>query len=174
MRRLFVCLAVLASACSSGYSSGVDGAKPFSTLTAAEAMTACENLDDYLQSIFSRDVRNRFNCYVQALSTTTSPAACQAAYDACLSSPPSSPLNLDPIDCSTATAGDPTCNAPVSDVESCITASAEAQRDRIDQVDCSIAGNLPELERVQQPIPTPSECTALRETCPAFGDGIGG
>lgn len=171
---LVLTAALLASACSSGYSSGVDGSKPFSTITASEAMTACENLDDYLQSSFSRDRQNRFNCYAQALSSTTSPDACQAAYEACLTSPPSSPLNLEPLDCSMATMGDTSCNAHVSEVESCITASVNAQLDRIDEVDCSIAGNIPELERIQQPLPTPSECSRLRETCPSFADGIGG
>ncbi len=172
--RLTTVVAALAlSACSSGYSSGVDGSKPFSTLTAAEAMTACENLNDYFQSTFSRDVRNRFNCYAQALSSTTSPEACQASYEACLVSPPSTPLNLDPIDCSMATMGDPTCNARVSEVEACITAQGEAQKSRIDEVDCSIAGNLSELERIQQPIPLPSECTRLRETCPSFAGDDG-
>lgn len=173
--RLTIVVAALAlSACSSGYSSGVDGSKPFSTVTAAEARTACENLNDYFQDVFSRDVRDRFNCYVAALSSTTSPEACQASYEACLASPPSEPLNLDPIDCSTATMGDPTCNARVSEVESCITAAAQTQRSRIDEVDCSIAGNIPELERLQAPLPTPTECSRLRETCPSFSEGFGG
>ncbi len=172
--RSIVCLCLLASACSSGYSSGVDGAKPFSTLTTVEAMTACENLNEYLQNTFSRSVQSEFNCYVAALSEEVTPEGCQAAFEACLVSPPSTPLNLEPIDCSTATMGDPTCNAHVSEVEQCITASANAYRDRIDELDCSIAGNIPELMRVQQPLAVPAECSELGATCPSFAGGIMG
>ncbi|MCB9593151.1 MAG: hypothetical protein H6719_10500 [Sandaracinaceae bacterium] len=167
--RLWIVLtaALLASACSSGFSSGVDGSKPFSTLTPAEAMTACESLNDYVQSTFPPAQIDQTNCYLQALESTTSPSDCQTSYEACLSSPPSGPLSFRRSDCSGVT-NDPTCTARVSEVESCLTARIGDQKDQLDAIDCSIAGDPAAIRDASATLTAPPECTALVETCPSL------
>ena len=167
--RLLVCIVALATACTSGYSSGVSGSKPVSTLSASEAAIACESMSDYLVSTFPRSQTESFNCYVVGLMELT-PEGCQAAYNACMVDPPSMPLSIEPFDC-TGAMPDMDCNATVSETEACITASVESTKSRLDEVDCSIAGNLPELQRISAEVPPPSECTRLATTCPSFADG---
>ncbi|MBX3271402.1 MAG: hypothetical protein KF729_14140 [Sandaracinaceae bacterium] len=167
---LILSLSLLASACAASYSAGVDGDKPISMLTVAEARLACTNLSAHLQDQFGGDRRDRFNCYVRALSTTLTPDECRVAFDACMAAPPAGPLNIEPIDCSTA-GPDPSCSARVSEVEDCLNASVDAFRERIDGVDCAIAGDAAALMRVQDPIPARAECTRLREVCPSYADG---
>lgn len=173
-RSTLLLLALPLAACSAGFSSGVDGSKPASTLTPAEAATSCEAFDAYLQDNLGGSEGLRIDCYIRALSTTTDPAGCEAAYAACIASPPADRnFEIDRLDCADAMA-DPTCNAPVSDVESCITATLEAYQQRFDMLDCAIAGNLPELQRLQDPLAAPSQCTALSSTCPNFAGGAFG
>lgn len=171
MTRHFSWLALLGvlTACSSGYSSGVDGSKPVSTLSEEEATTACLNLSDYFLDSVTQADADRFNCYVMGLSDLmATPEQCQATYDACIVDPPEGPLDREPIDCTNAMA-DMDCNAQVSDVEACVTAQVEAQKSRLDEIDCSIAGNLPELQRLQEELPTPPECAAIESVCPNAG-----
>jgi len=166
--RLAALVGLLCAGCSSGYSSGVDGSKPVSALTMDEARVACESLADYFESSFTADQNVRFQCYVRALSDITSTTAqCEAAFNACLADPP--PPTDNSVECDDPMA-DTTCNATVSQLESCVTAAVETQRDRILEVDCSVAGNVPELMRLQGDTPTPSECTAIVDICPAAGE----
>ncbi len=160
--------ALLASACTNGYSSGVDGSKPVSSLTVAEATTACLNLGLYYQEQLTEDDFVRFRCYGLALSdVTATPTQCQAQYDACQADPPA----VDPptVDCTNAMS-DSSCNARVSQLESCITARVQQQRDFIAGLDCSVAGNVPELMRLREPLPLPPECTAIQDICPGAGN----
>ncbi|MCA9605171.1 MAG: hypothetical protein KC619_06235 [Myxococcales bacterium] len=167
MRLRLVVVASILTACSSGYSSGVDGSKPFSTLTDAEARTACENLNDYLASSFPAARLDQTNCYIQALGSTTSPSSCEAAHQACLGSPPGGPLTFSRTDC-TGVMNDPTCTARVSEVEACLTARVEAQKDQLDVLDCSIAGDEAAIGRARATPLAPAECTRLAETCPSL------
>ena len=167
---LLLALAPLDVGCNSGYSSGVDGSKPASTLTASEAAIACENLGEYVRSSFPQSEVDSVNCYIQSLTSETDPEACEAAYRACLTDPPEGPFEFGTIDCTGAEA-DATCNANVSDVEACVTATVNASRDRLAAVDCSIAGTITELQRLQDPLPAPTECSSLGATCPNLADG---
>lgn len=167
--RLFTCAPVLTTACSSGYSSGVDGSKPVSTLSASEAAIACENLSEYFIASFPPSERDRFNCFVVGLQEAT-PEACDAAFTACMVDPPTTFFNIEPADCTGATA-DSTCHATVSEAEACVTASVEANKARLGEVSCAVAGNVAELERLAAPVPQPSECTRLEATCPNVAGG---
>lgn len=155
--------AVLA-ACNSGYSSGVEGSKPFSTITESEARTACDNLRDYFESQFPDEQRIETACYVSALSDVTAgPEECEAAYNACRAETTTAePID---IDCSMPMI-DETCNATVSQVETCLNAIIDAQLERQAMIDCSVAGNIPELERLAEQLPTPSECSSIESICP--------
>ena len=161
-------------ACNSGFSSGVDGSKPASTLTPAEARTSCESFDAYLQDNLGGSEGVRIDCDIRALSTMTDPEGCEAADAACLAAPPADrTFEIHRLDCTDAMA-DPTCNAPVSDLESCITATLDAYQQRFDRLDCAIAGNIPELQALQEPLPSPEACAALSSTCPSFAGGAFG
>ena len=165
MRNISIGLAfALLTACSSGYSSGVDGSKPFSTITEDEARTACNNLEDYLTSTFPEQQRIELRCYLGALSDVTAgPPECEAAFNACVAeTTDAEPLD---IDCNTPMIDD-TCNATVAQVEDCITALFDAQLERQSMISCEVAGNLPELERLAEEIPPPPECSSIESICP--------
>ncbi|MGE0789535.1 MAG: hypothetical protein AB7S26_27930 [Sandaracinaceae bacterium] len=149
--------------CSSGYKSGVDGQKPVSTLSMDEAQTACTNLSVYFRDSYTEQDSISFQCYLRALSTTTDPTACQADYNACIIDPPD--VSRPTIDCTNAQV-DSECNATVSQVESCVTDYVNASLDRIHEVDCSVAGNIPELQRLQTPPPRSSSCSSIDSICP--------
>ena len=171
-RTALVGLAALATACSSGYSSGVEGSKPVSTLSASEAALACENLADYLVASFPQSEQDRFACTVRALlDVTLDPAGCRSAVTACLVEPPSAGFDFGSIDCTGATA-DPTCTATVAATEACVTAEVQAYQDRLAQVDCAIAGNVPALQALEAPVPVPTACSNLGTSCPDMADGI--
>lgn len=159
---------VLGACGGGGYDSGVDSSKPLDTLTDAEARTACESLNDYLNRQLSVTEQYEVNCTIDALGTTTNPDACRAAVSTCLAGMPERLFTE--ADCSTATTTTD-CSAPVGQVERCVTADLDVNLDRIDRIRCDIAGNLPELMALQTPPPVPSACTSL-EGCPAFRDGF--
>jgi hypothetical protein len=168
-RTLLVITCATLIACNSGYSSGVDGSKPVSTLDADEVRTACLNLSDYFHNVLPQSRVDSVNCYLEALGDVTrTPEQCQAVYDACVADPPSGPIEFGGFDC-TDTSTDTTCNATVSQYEQCITALVETNSSRLDEVSCEVAGNIPELMRLQQEVPTPSECTSIADICPTAG-----
>jgi hypothetical protein len=172
-RAWFIASVLLCTACTSqaDFDSGVDDGVGFDEVTTAQAMTFCVAADAYLQTSFSPVVVGSFNCYVAALSSEVTPAACQAAYDACIAAPPSTPLDVRPIDCTFA-GPEPTCHASVGELEHCLAAEVASFLVRIDEVSCSIAGNAAELMRLQGAPLTPEECTRLRTSCPVYSGGF--
>lgn len=152
-----------------GFDSGVDDDKPFNTLTAEEARTACEAFSDYLSRQIPLSRQYEVSCTVDALGRTTTPADCRAAVDACLAGTPRA-IFMD-LDCSMPMTST-TCSAPVGEVEECIVADVGVFVRQIDMVRCDIAGNSEALMRLSMAPPAPSECTSLGSTCPELADGL--
>ena len=164
------CLAV--TACESGYSSGVDRNKPANSLTADEARRACESLNDYIDAQLPQSERDRFNCTAQALAmVTVGPDGCRSMVEACLAAPPAGPLTIPTLVCSAAVV-DPTCSATVGETETCITADLDAYIGRVNEVNCSIAGNIPALTELMRPVPIPRACSDLGASCTVYADGV--
>ncbi len=85
--------------------------------------------------------------------------------------PPAGPITIEPPNCVGATP-DESCNATVSEVETCLTAMVHALEDRVASIDCSIAGNAAAIMRISQAVPSPTECTRLEATCPNAVNGF--
>lgn len=163
---------LLLGGCTSGYSSGVDGNKPFNTLTPAEATSACVSFADYLDGQLSVSRQREITCTVGALGATTNPEDCRANVTACLAGDPD-PI-FGSIDCSSSMTST-SCAATVGQVEGCINAEIPVYVDRLDMIRCEIAGNIPELQRLMETPPVPVECSSLGSVCPELADGfIGG
>jgi hypothetical protein len=161
----------LLAGCSSGIDSGVEGSKPVSTLSTAESMDLCLAVADYLTATFPQDYAEDRNCTIRALGSTTTPEDCEAMRSACLADAPPSDFFGD-IDCS-VTGPIEGCDASVDSVEACYTADVEIYRSRLDELDCSLAGNLPVLMELQEPPPVPSECvSAGAMACDELSDGL--
>ncbi|MCB9596086.1 MAG: hypothetical protein H6719_25415 [Sandaracinaceae bacterium] len=173
MRRLLLAAALLATACTTqaDFVSGVEGGTKLDEVTTAEAMQFCTALDRYLQDSFDAEVEGRFNCSVAALQTQFTPDTCQASVDACLPMPPTTPLNIMPIDCTFA-GPEPTCHATINELEHCLAAEVATYLEYLDSANCSIAGNSTELNRLSNEPLTPEECTRLRGTCPVYAGGF--
>jgi hypothetical protein len=164
---------VLLAGCSSGIDSGVEGGKPVSTLDEPESMALCVAVVDYLTATFPEGYSEERNCTIRALSMTATPEDCEAMRAACLADPPPDGLfDFGDIDCDT-TGPIPDCDASVDSVEACYTADIEVYRSRLDELDCSIAGNLPVLMELMEPPAVPSECAeAGAMACPELSDGL--
>lgn len=171
-RRWWWVTAAILAGCSSGLDSGVQGDKPVSAITTAEATQFCEATRDYLQGRLSRDQQDDIYCTGQALGMTSNPDDCAAMRSACLAGPIDITYIDESFDCSGAGPVDG-CDATVDSVESCYTADIELYIDRLAMIDCSIAGNIPALEELQEPLPVPSECTSAGAmACPFLEDGL--
>lgn len=159
---------VLLGGCSKGIDSGVEGSKPVSTLTEAEARDLCLAAADYLSSILDEGYDADRICTIQALGSSTTPEDCEAMRRACFEEPP----QRDDVDCSRA-GPFPDCDATVDSVEACYTAEIDAYASKLDEADCSLAGNLPALMALMTPPPVPSECVeAGAMACNDLSDGL--
>lgn len=168
VRQSILLLAILTTACGAGgFDSGVQGDKPVSTVTDAEARQFCEALESWYFALAPVAYQQRERCELTALGTTANPAACEASVNACLQNPPA----ISDFDCTTSTAL-PGCNATVDEVEACAAADANALKARADEASCAAAGNLPELQRLAMAVPVPAECSRLASYCPVYGDGF--
>lgn len=171
--RVTLAVPCFVAACGGGSTAwGVDGSKPVSTLGADEAVVACEGFSDYLLDQTPVSEQNRLACARRGLSEAFDPAGCQAILDECMANPP--PDVFGGLDCTAAVAG-AACTATVAELESCAVAEVQARRERDAQIDCSLAGDFEELSRLSEPLPTPSECSAIQPACPIpDGDVLGG
>ena len=148
------------------------GDKPVSTVTVDEAMQLCVAFRDYLRANLSRELQDDVFCTARALGTTTNPADCEAMRAACLAAPTGVEYVDEAFDCSGAgpIAG---CDATVDSVEACYEADVQLTADRLDRIDCAIAGDLPALEALQAPLPVPAACTSAGAmACPTLEDGL--
>jgi hypothetical protein len=171
--RLSLAAVLVASlAACGGFSSGLPGNTPLRDLTNDQAEQFCEAVNDYFDGRVDETRATRIGCYITGMVATFTAEgdpqeACVAARDACLAEE-----DDDEADCSGATA--PACDATVSDLESCIEDSVDANNRYLRDVDDALSyscdpddfdDDFGVFEDIDFEDYEPESCKAVDETC---------
>lgn len=152
-----------------------------SELTPAEVSALCSTLDAELSAAVSEDDAQRLSCTLLALfvslgsdgagGTVVDRAACQAAFDDCVSSDSGSTVTTSSCDGAGLASAAAGCPTTVGDFADCTHASAQQLARAVDTFNCA-AFSSPAL--VDEALAGPMDvaaCTSIESECPALLEG---
>lgn len=155
-------------------SSGPSGDTAISDLSPSEAQQICDAGFAQLSSTFSTQVQCEFVGIFTAALTGGLPAACTAARDACVQTPPAT---LQTFSCDPIAAPDLVgCNATVNQFNGCISEAITQLQTLLSAFTCANIDNLDQAQLVELEalsdlsLEDYTSCAALQTACPGIID----
>lgn len=171
----------VASAGSDRVSIGLPPGKPLSSLTAAEALSACERLRASTQNALSEADIARFRCSFTATvfaivfnadgTEMIDRARCEEAFSSCIADMDAdAQASSDGMCDASFMTQFMSCDATAGELEACLNASLEVLRAQISMISCSSSILL--IRDAGSALPEPAACAALEMKCPGALDGL--
>jgi hypothetical protein len=135
--------------------SGISSSKALSALTAQEAASGCEHMNDAVEAHFNRSSAKTGLCTLLGLALSPDESSCVSQRDACLKSESGDSASSSPADefeCSDASVeGWQGCSATVGDLEACLNDMLGAFDTLLSSYSCKDAGKATYTEDCSPP-----------------------
>lgn len=167
---LVACGALAQDPGSEGFDTGIAPSRPLSDITREEAIVACEEMLEDVQSRLPPSYLSEQVCTLIALSRAGTPQACRALVQGCMRSP--SAVN-DPyrgVDCARTSTDDfRGCNATVGELERCTQDFVGSVQGALGGASCELAGSGSAAALgilALAGVSLPSSCDRIESQCP--------
>ncbi len=160
------------STTTSGPITNVPSSTVANTLTASEAVTACEEIFAYIESALKGLGCVGAGRVAALMGGGSDPTAtCQITYNTCMQQPAAPDAGT--TECSTASAQLSTCTATIAQINQCMADYTSALKSATASVTCATALSDAGTSSTTTPT-TPASCTPLQTTCPSLSAVIFG